>query len=347
MRTIKIIGLVLTLWALLFSSEVAGRQGYYHIVQQGDTLWDICREYYGDPYLWPKLWEMNPFVTNPHLLKPGDKIRLMEEYPFKREVMAKKSVPKLEPPPKKAWWEQHGIEVSGLTNVNAMGYLKTDKPMALGKIVSTDSNRNILAKDDIIYIQEMGGPLTAGALYTVYECSNLLNHPISGEPLGYIVSPLAKVEVLERVQGELYRAKVAENYEEFHVGHLIMPHRDLSSCVKPVDSPKGLESRIVAVKGQRKIVGQFDVIYLGHGRGRGILRGTLLKIVKERGAIGSGPQLPELTIGYVLVVDSFEAYSTGVVVTSTETVTNGALVRGMKWKDAPRYLNGLPACSVQ
>ena len=59
-----------------------------HKVQRGDTLWSICEKYYGDSFLWPKLWEMNPFVTNPHLLKPGDIITLIE-----KEDMYKKKVP--------------------------------------------------------------------------------------------------------------------------------------------------------------------------------------------------------------------------------------------------------------
>ncbi len=27
----------------------------YYKVKRGDTLWDICDKYYGDPRLWPKL----------------------------------------------------------------------------------------------------------------------------------------------------------------------------------------------------------------------------------------------------------------------------------------------------
>jgi len=346
LKAVRVVGLVLIVWAFLISG-VANAQGYYHIVQPGDTLWDICEKYYGDPYLWPKLWEMNPFVTNPHLLKPGDKIRLMEGYPFKEGVAVKREeAQKPELTPKKPWWE-HGLDVSGLTNVNSMGYLSGQKPTALGKIISTDSKRKILAVGDIVYIQEMGAPLKAGTPYTVYECSELVNHPLSGEPLGYIVTPLGRIDVLEKTSGGLYKAKVAKNYEEFHVGDTIMTYREVSPCVRPVDSPRGLESRIVAVKGQRKIVGQFNVVYLGHGKDRGILRGTLFRIIKERSLVDSGPQLPELTIGYVLIVDNFAETSSGVVVMSTEGVPNGALLRGMKWEEAPRYLGGLPACSVE
>ncbi len=68
----------------LCRAEITHAQPTYHVVQPGDTLWDICEHYYGDSELWPKLWEMNPFVTNPHLLKPGDKVRLLEGYPLER-----------------------------------------------------------------------------------------------------------------------------------------------------------------------------------------------------------------------------------------------------------------------
>ena len=50
----------------------------YHIVQSGDTLWDISAYYHGDPYLWPKVWSWNEHVTNPHWIFPGDRIRLYD-----------------------------------------------------------------------------------------------------------------------------------------------------------------------------------------------------------------------------------------------------------------------------
>jgi hypothetical protein len=50
----------------------------YHIVQDGDTLSGICEYYYGDLYLWPKVWAFNPNITNPHWIFPGDRIRLTD-----------------------------------------------------------------------------------------------------------------------------------------------------------------------------------------------------------------------------------------------------------------------------
>ena len=46
-------------------------------VVKGDTLWELSQKYLSDPYLWPKLWSMNPQLSNPHQIEIGDKIFLL------------------------------------------------------------------------------------------------------------------------------------------------------------------------------------------------------------------------------------------------------------------------------
>ena len=103
---------------------------YTHIAKKGDTLWGICEKYYGDPELWPKLWQINPFVTNPHILKPGDPIKLLEDIPVKKALPVKK---RTAPRPKKVLRKDDQktlrtlLDVSGLTNVNANGYISLER----------------------------------------------------------------------------------------------------------------------------------------------------------------------------------------------------------------------------
>jgi len=47
-----------------------------YTVQKGDTLWGICDTYFHDPWRWPKVWALNPDVTNPHWIFPGQTIRI-------------------------------------------------------------------------------------------------------------------------------------------------------------------------------------------------------------------------------------------------------------------------------
>ena len=44
-------------------------------IVKGDTLWDLCQEHLKDPLQWRELSKYNDF-TNPHLIYPGEKLRI-------------------------------------------------------------------------------------------------------------------------------------------------------------------------------------------------------------------------------------------------------------------------------
>ena len=41
----------------------SGKKGTVHVVQSGDTLWDLSARYMDNPYLWPQLWDNNKHIV--------------------------------------------------------------------------------------------------------------------------------------------------------------------------------------------------------------------------------------------------------------------------------------------
>ena len=42
-----------------------------YVVQKLDNLWDISDRKLQDPFLWPRLWNVNSHIDNPDLIYPG------------------------------------------------------------------------------------------------------------------------------------------------------------------------------------------------------------------------------------------------------------------------------------
>ena len=62
-------------------SVSAQGETYTYTVIKGDTLWDICEELYGTAWVWPKVWQLNPHITNPHWIYPGNQLEVFRELP--------------------------------------------------------------------------------------------------------------------------------------------------------------------------------------------------------------------------------------------------------------------------
>lgn len=53
-------------------TQIAGEKiNETYTIQRGDTLWDISVTFFGNGHYWPKVWQMNDNITNPHLIAPG------------------------------------------------------------------------------------------------------------------------------------------------------------------------------------------------------------------------------------------------------------------------------------
>lgn len=312
---------------------------YTYTVQEGDTLWNICEKVYGDADLWPKLWQMNPFITNPHLLKPGDVVKLFEAPSASDKGAAQASAP---PPPKDDRGLEAGLDVSPFTEVASAGFLSRNGVQPWGRILRGETDRTMLSEGDVIFVQmEDGFRSDPGKLYTVYELSPPQKDPLDGGPIGCVVTYAGKISVKEHVRDLLYKAEVAESYRTISPGDLIIPNEPISPCVRFLPSDPGLVSHVGAVKDQLKLIGQYTVVYLPVGYEEGVRRGNLFEIFEKPAS------LPERVLGHLLILEARPDTATAVVIDVKENVAPGVSVRGFNWVEAPEFLPALQRCGLE
>ena len=57
-----------------------------YVIKQGDTLWGLSDRFIKDPRYWPNMWSKNSQITNPHVIYPGQKVRV---FPDRLEFLPK------------------------------------------------------------------------------------------------------------------------------------------------------------------------------------------------------------------------------------------------------------------
>ncbi|MDB9823211.1 LysM peptidoglycan-binding domain-containing protein [Deltaproteobacteria bacterium] len=342
-------------------------QNLTHMVQKGDTLWDICESYYGDPNLWPKLWEMNPFVTNPHLLKPGDIINLFEQEPEKVMVEEEEEeVPVMEAEPEP---EYTGINIAGLTNLNSLGFLSFEKIIPWGSLFASDNDGIVLSKDDTVYvIFDENRVIEIGDEFSIGKSSDLLEHPVTGKDLGYTYSVNGRLVIEERLglahkhkdfynKENVFKAKVLEAHEPVHIDDTLLPYQPGSPCITPTPLNKELVGNIVASKAQRQLLEPNSIVYLDLGLNDGISRGNIFEVIEANIVPDPKPEglsfwksniiLPDKPLGQIIILEAKSDTSTALVLSASDTFSPGIFIKNLSWVETPDFLSIMFDCPVE
>jgi hypothetical protein len=220
--------------------EKGPREGVY-IIKKGDTLWDLSGEFLNDPFLWPKLWQDNQYITNPHWIYPGNPIRF---YPFEEVKIPPAEPVEIKPPEvkpeiaKKPPVEEKPVEevvppvkppevvlkpeLLAPKDARWAGFLTKEEFPGIGVVVEPkQSGRLLIAEGDIIYLAfKTRDTIEIGERYTIFRTSPMIKHPLTGERLGWKVNILGDCKIIDG-HGAMYTAQVLKSYSEIVVGDRI------------------------------------------------------------------------------------------------------------------------------
>lgn len=312
-----------------------------YVVQRGDTLWDISARFLSDPWLWPDIWTVNPEIANPHLIYPGDIIRLVWVDGQPRLVLDRApSVDRLQP----------RIRESDTAEAIHVIPLEVIRPFL--------SRPQIIARDELddapYLLRAVDGRLMSGEGHRVYargfadqgDNMNLnwtvvrkgqaLTDPDNGDILGYEAEYIAEA-VVDRLGDPVTVALISSRQEALAGDRLIdLTGSGLEAGLQPRAPRTEVDGRIVARLGGGMQIGQYHVVAINRGADDGLEPGMVLSMWQAgesirdphaRGWFRRKVQLPDERTGELLVFRTWGRISYGLVMRATRDMNIGDIVR--------------------
>jgi hypothetical protein len=331
-----------------------------YVVRPGDTLWDLSGRFLNNPWYWPKVWSFNPEIDNPHWIEPGNVLRFYrstEEAPARVESVAGAALseePAVEAPRElddfsradmKAPVSAEDEEEVTVSGPNRIGYVAPRGMLARrdsfvtqrevdesGSLVAAFSEKIMLSTHDKAYARFKGAaPSRVGETYLVYRTSRAIDHPVTGQRLGYQTTILGTARVVA-VDAKAATVVVGQTYEPIERGDLLGPWTE--KLLRPVAMrPNARSVKGLIVAAQIDIVtqvGENHVVYVNRGKADGVEEGNVFTVVRNGDPLGRDAyelvddrRLPEEAIGSLLVIDVKETVSTALVTRSLNELLLG------------------------
>lgn len=351
-----IIGAALSMTAIADMIKLKENHPETYTVQKGDTLWDISSQFLNSPWLWPRLWQANNQIENPHLIYPGDVLTLI--WVDGAPQLHRKQLKKMSPTPR---LQEKGQAVPTIPLVAISAFLSRDHvidpelvkgaPRLLGDAYGSPR----FFAGDIFYAQ---GQYDKNKLYGIYRLGDTYKDIESGENLGteltFIghsqVSRSPDVDTTDKVTPH----DLLKNNREARQGDLILAipeHETLPAYFIPQSVPKSSKGRILAALNNAKAIGKWDVVVIDQGKRDGTQIGSMYSILRagenvlvddekieyqeDSTAFGQMGEpdlvLPAQRVGELMVFKVYEKVSIALVLRSRDAMGAHYIIEGLEF----------------
>ena len=307
-----------------------------YTIQKGDTLWDLAKQFLGDPYLWPQLWERNPYIKDSHWIYPGDPLVVdiaVEEQPVVPAAEAPSEAPAPAQPEEETAPEavEEGMPrpVGTASDVYCFAILAPDDsgfPFAI-RSAEAESMQDHFSTGDVVYID--GGTaegVHAGDRFFILEKDRELRHPVSHASLGFVFRRMGTLKVL-CAQEHSAICEIASACDPISIGDLLQPYDPipvpLAFPVEPTrrcDPPSGkVTGYVVYQKDDLLNSSEGQVVMLDVGSAEGVYPGQFATVFRDNPVEG----MPRIVLGEAGILTVGENYSTAVISRSTMPIHVG------------------------
>ncbi|WP_448249587.1 LysM peptidoglycan-binding domain-containing protein [Thalassotalea agariperforans] len=276
-----------------------------YVVKKGDTLWDISGIFLSQPWLWPKLWRLNPEINNPHLIYPGDELRLV--FDEKGEPMLVRGKPELKWSPKvrTTLKDQNPVATIPLSVISP--FLKYDFILTEAQIdnapyvLGSDEGQKSSIEGFKLYIND---DLVVNKAYGIYHQGEEIIDPETGESLGFHAILVGSGKVIregnmaDKVPSTLY---VDNAKQEIRSGAIVLPVNEGQLypsyfTMQAVNSD--VEGQIISSASDVREFGKLEVVLINKGNKHSVNPGDILTIKR------TSPGVLETNDGPVYTADA-------------------------------------------
>ncbi|GAC1672080.1 MAG: LysM peptidoglycan-binding domain-containing protein [Steroidobacteraceae bacterium] len=309
-----------------------------YVVKRGDTLWGIAKVFLRDAWFWPEIWQVNPQIQNPHLIYPGDTLRLV--YIDGRPTImlqrgdAARVLPRVRSQPLDA-------AVTTIPYATVAAFMS--KPSVLAKeqiksapyVLATRDMHVVMADGDTLYARGFSEPVALGSHYNVVRVGDALRDPDDNRIVGYdgIFTGAGRVTR----SGDPVTLIMTESARETEAGDkLLAGGVDVPLDFIPSAPKVKAHGRIMAVSNGVSVIGQYEVVVINRGAADGLAPGNVLAVfqageivpdTKNRGFLNgmSRPfakkvRLPDERSGTFMVFKTFDHLSYGLIMEATNLI---------------------------
>ena len=327
MKTLAICSLILALvFISLPAQSVELKDGHpnIYIVKKGDTLWDISGVFLNHPWLWPEIWHVNPQVGNPHLIYPGDELRLV--YIDGKPRIIRSDAEKISPR-MRVLSEGDAIPTIPLDIIRPFLYtprvLTNEEIDSAPYILAADSQRLIFGQGSKVYVRGVTDQSRTG--YSIFRKGEAYVDPETNEVLGIEAIHLGGAKKTRG--GDPATMNINLSVQEILTGDKALPYEDkLFPPVFMLRSPNHtVNAYIISVYNGVTIIGTYDVVILNKGERDQLEVGHVLSIMQSGRVVdddysNEDVTLPSEKAGELMVFRTFEKTSLALVMRANRPI---------------------------
>lgn len=351
-KIIRFLALLVFVPALCFADTILVKESApeVYVVKKGDTLWDISNMYLDKPWLWPQLWRTNVHITNPHLIYPGDELRLTKNEAGETvlELVREATKPALKLSPEGLKSLKTIAAIPALPWSVLKPYIENEMIMSQEVydrhpyVLGDQEGAVRFATDNLVLGKKAR---RSGEELQIVRKQNEI-YDMQGNFIGLQIRHLAKAKLVDTDLDNQNLLKITHAKLEIKRGDRIIPaDRNQPDEIK-LTAAQDQTGFIIDDLEQHNLLGKFNVVVLDIGSNQ-VSAGTIMGIYSQgpriidgvqpkyegesnmiRSAFSKGDEItqPAIKIGEVVVFKTFDTASYALITQSAKVIKRGMIV---------------------